>query len=332
MKSFNHICRYCGKHFVSRQYNACFCSKLCLKKQRSLDLKKKRQSRRSGNCCIYCGAPLPLNKRSSTKYCDRHKDPKDRLLKTYNTCILCGKKFHPTEARPNAKLCSRYCQGVYVQNHVCDFKWKKEELEALIIDYYKEHGYVNSNTILKDLHLTYKSLKKNNLLLLDLAKKAGLNPDAKRTSMFEDEIYEIILENFPQLKIERQHRNPNCKDKLALPFDFFLPEYNLFIEADGVQHFRKNNGNPHFDDTRNHDTIKNKFCVENGFYLLRIRYKRIINKEKLVNMLKDLFLQIERSEANHLNCWNGSKWIPISIQASFIDEGSTTISKESTSK
>ena len=333
MKTFNHTCKHCGKEFISNFYNSHFCSKECKKNFYANLGKKQRFEQKKPIYCLYCGEPLPMTKKSSTKYCEKHKDWKDRLLKTYNTCIICGKKFHPTEARPKAKLCSRYCQGIYVQNQVCDFKWDKEELKTLIINYYKKNGYVNSNKIIKDLHISHNSLKRNNLFLLSLAKEAGLNPITKSTSMFEDDVYTILKDSFPNLSIQRQYRTNLCKDKLPLPFDFFIKEYNLYIEADGAQHYRKNSINkPYFDSTLKHDTIKNKFCIDNKFYLLRIRYRRIIQKEKLVNAIKELLLQIERSEANHLNCWNGSKWIQISSQASYIDEGSTTISKESTSK
>lgn len=30
----------------------------------------------------------------------------------------------------------------------------------------------------------------------------------------------------------------DCKNKKQLPFDFYLPEYNICIEYDGEQHFR----------------------------------------------------------------------------------------------
>lgn len=332
MKILHHTCRHCGKEFISNFYNARYCSINCRKKQILLDSKQQRFKQKHPIFCLYCGEPIPMTKRSSTKYCEKHRNPKDRLLKTYNTCIVCGKKFFPTEARPHAKLCSRFCQGVYVQNQVCDQKWDKEELEKLIINYYKQNGYVNSNKILKDLHIAYGTLKRNNLLLLDLAKKAGLNPTAKATSLFEDSIYYILDKSFPTLEILRQYRDKRCKDKLPLPFDFYLPSHKLFIEVDGVQHYRKQNGVKYFDSPLAHDTIKNNFCITYGFYLLRLRYKRIFSQEKLVNAIKTLLLQIERSEANHLNCWNGSDWIPISSQASFIDEGSTTIPRGSTAK
>ena len=39
------------------------------------------------------------------------------------------------------------------------------------------------------------------------------------------------------IKFETQKKFKNCKNKLPLPFDFYLPDYNILIEFDGKQHF-----------------------------------------------------------------------------------------------
>ena len=37
---------------------------------------------------------------------------------------------------------------------------------------------------------------------------------------------------------ESQKRFKDCKDKRQLPFDFYLPSYNVCIEYQGEQHYR----------------------------------------------------------------------------------------------
>ena len=330
-KSYERICKVCGKTFVSNYYNTKYCDE-CVANLKIGDLHRQNcLTRPKDHLCKYCGKPISGSWR--VKYCSEHADSKNRLLKSYNTCKICGKLFHPTEARPYAFTCCRKCQGFWVQNYKCNFKKNKEDLKQLIFEYYKNNGYKNSSIVIKNLHISQNVLKKNNLLLLDIAKEVGVTVNIRRTSLFEDEIYAVLVKNF-KTEIKRQVRNPFCRDKLPLPFDFYLPEYDLYIETDGNQHFHKNAQKSYFDDTRLHDSIKNKFCLDNKHYLLRIRYKRVIDINKLVNSIKSLLLQIEKSEANYLNCWDGSNWIPISSQASYIedDEGSTTISKESTLK
>lgn len=67
----------------------------------------------------------------------------------------------------------------------------------------------------------------------------------------------------------------DCKDIKPLPFDFYLPDYNMVIEYDGRQHFEPNNyfgGVASFENLKQHDEMKNVFCMQNNISLLRIPY------------------------------------------------------------
>lgn len=74
-------------------------------------------------------------------------------------------------------------------------------------------------------------------------------------------------------------------------YDFYLPQYNLFIEYDGQQHyepvrFHGNNieENLHeFHKVQEHDKIKNQYCEENNINLLRIPYWETKNIETIIN-------------------------------------------------
>lgn len=73
-----------------------------------------------------------------------------------------------------------------------------------------------------------------------------------------------------------------------LPFDFYLPKYNLCIEYDGEQHFSPTTiggisieqGQLNFERLQINDQIKTQYCKDKGIQLLRIPYtefKRIEN-------------------------------------------------------
>lgn len=84
-----------------------------------------------------------------------------------------------------------------------------------------------------------------------------------------------------------QYRFDDCVDKKQLPFDFYLSQYNLCIEFDGVQHFRPVNFGGISDEeaynnflvVQRHDDIKNKYCEDNNIKLLRIPYFKNIEEE-----------------------------------------------------
>lgn len=71
-----------------------------------------------------------------------------------------------------------------------------------------------------------------------------------------------------------QKRFKDCRDKMPLPFDFYVPKYNLIIEFDGEQHYKetKKFGRESFEITQKHDIIKNKYCLDNNINLLRLTF------------------------------------------------------------
>lgn len=90
-------------------------------------------------------------------------------------------------------------------------------------------------------------------------------------------------------KIEYIYQNPfnDCKDKKELPFDFYLPAYNICIEFDGRQHFEPIDfagkgeewAKEQLEKTKRHDEIKNQYCATKNIRLLRIPYFKNIEEE-----------------------------------------------------
>jgi very-short-patch-repair endonuclease len=84
------------------------------------------------------------------------------------------------------------------------------------------------------------------------------------------------------ISYEFQMKFEDCKDINPLPFDFYLPNYNIAIEYDGKQHFEPIEyfgGIISFERTVKHDNIKNEYCKNNGILLLRIPYFKNVEEE-----------------------------------------------------
>ena len=72
-----------------------------------------------------------------------------------------------------------------------------------------------------------------------------------------------------------QYTFSDCIDKRTLPFDLYLPLYNICIEYDGEQHFKSVDffgGEEGFKNRKLHDKIKTDYCKNNNIQLIRIRY------------------------------------------------------------
>ena len=83
-----------------------------------------------------------------------------------------------------------------------------------------------------------------------------------------------------------QYRFDDCRDKHPLPFDFYVPDYNLCIEYDGEQHFMPINFSGNGEEFSNrqlkiiqyHDSLKTEYCNKNNINLLRISYQENVEK------------------------------------------------------
>ena len=115
---------------------------------------------------------------------------------------------------------------------------------------------------------------------------------SKNISLSENIIQNILEDN--NIAYIKQFCFTDCRDKAPLPFDFYLPEYNICIEYDGEQHYRPVNfggidderAKENFILTQQHDEIKNAYCKNNNIDLIRIPYWEKKNiKECLSNSL-----------------------------------------------
>lgn len=87
-----------------------------------------------------------------------------------------------------------------------------------------------------------------------------------------------------------QYSFNDCKDQRALPFDYYLQDYNILIEYDGEQHYRPVNFGGISDQraaenlkiTQRHDKIKTNYCIDNNIPLIRIPYWDKNNLEEVL--------------------------------------------------
>lgn len=108
-----------------------------------------------------------------------------------------------------------------------------------------------------------------------------------RRSTGEESISTKLLEM--KITFQEQYKFKDCKDKSYLPFDFYLPDYNMCIEYDGIQHFeivQEFGGLKGFEKTKKHDEIKNSYCKSKNIKLIRIPYTQF---DEIGAILKNLF-------------------------------------------
>lgn len=85
----------------------------------------------------------------------------------------------------------------------------------------------------------------------------------------------------------RQHKFDDCFYKSNLLFDFYIPEYNMCIEYNGIQHYEPVEffgGVKSFEVNLIRDSIKESYCNENDIKLIVIPYS-----EEIEDKILDLF-------------------------------------------
>lgn len=99
----------------------------------------------------------------------------------------------------------------------------------------------------------------------------------------ENKIYNFLRKN--EILNIQQHKFDDCKNIRPLPFDFYIPSFNICIEYDGIQHFEIVDyfgGFDGFVETKIRDTIKNEYCENNNIKLIRIPYWDFDNIEHIL--------------------------------------------------
>ena len=171
------------------------------------------------------------------------------------------------------------CKGEKLGDlHRFDYKYVKEYIESfgykLITDI-----YVNCDT---DLDMICPKGHAFKMKFYNF--KKGNRCPVCRESKGERRVGDFLRKN--NIKYERQYTFKNCKFKNVLPFDFYLPDYNICIEFDGRQHYEIIDyfgGLDGFIDTKIRDTIKTYYCEYNNIKLIRIPHWDIENIEYILN-------------------------------------------------
>ena len=107
-----------------------------------------------------------------------------------------------------------------------------------------------------------------------------------KSNSIGEEYIKLHLEEM-EIKYIQQHGFDTCRYINKLSFDFYLPEYNICIEFDRIQHFKEVKqfgGKKEFNNTLKRDECKNKWCLENNIKLIRIKYDQISEIGEILNI------------------------------------------------
>lgn len=192
--------------------------------------------------------------------------------KAWWICKNCGYNWiSSVKSRVRGRGCPA-CAGKVVTDN--------NSLKSLFPDIAKEWHQLKNGTLTPD-EITYGSKNKIWWKCVDCNFEWNTTPN-KRTyrkdgcpkcSSSKGEKRVAIFLVSKNIEFHTEYRIENCRNILQLPFDFYLPKYNLMIEYDGEFHYKDIFDNPiEFKNAKMRDKIKTRYCKNNNIYLIRIPY------------------------------------------------------------
>jgi len=269
----NIICNTCHKIFSQSPYehkkgaNCPYCHGFYKTEEEVLDDVKKVRPEYDYSELKYVNSITPMD-----IICHNHKEPFKFQL-NYNE-IMSGKR-----------MCPRCSNRLVLTN---DFVEKAIKVQGDLYDY-KQVDYKGSKIKVKIFckkHEKYFWQSPNSHL-------RGSGCPICKTSKGNKYIFNILKEN--NINFEDEYKFKDCVDERPLPFDFYLLDYNLIIEYDGIEHFEPVNFGSEtmtpeeaFEYVQRHDKIKNEYCERNNIGIIRIGYKENLEErmEDILNLIK----------------------------------------------
>lgn len=211
---------------------------------------------------------------SKVEYIDSHTKV-ELICKEHNSFFMCPKEHI------NQKQGCPKCGKISMSNK------HRKEIDLLISQFIELNGdlYDYSKVEYKNTNTKVEIVCKEHGSFLQSPKSHINGNGCPKCSLSKGE--RKIMTYLDKMNIEyiSEFRINDCKDQIKLPFDFYLPKYNLCIEFDGEQHYRPVEyfgGVKEFNNQLRRDYIKDMYCLDNKISLIRISYLDYNNIEDIL--------------------------------------------------
>ncbi len=201
-------------------------------------------------------------------------------------CANCGGTFNLIytnkkgyKYKLNSTYCSKSC-AVLSKKSVNSDTLEKKALDFIV----EKNEYCTTSEICQGTGHSSKTFSKHGIKIQELNHQVGFK---QPISKFQNAVKEFLEEEFPVVETEKRFDGLVGKTGSSLRVDFYIPNINMVIEADGSQH--KDPNHP-WKEWKNgtvpeYDKIKDEFFLKTGMGVCRIPYKRNLKKSDVLSRL-----------------------------------------------
>jgi very-short-patch-repair endonuclease len=223
-----------------------------------------------------------IKRTNKDKYgCEIYQQIPEYKSKFENTCLIKYGVTHPMK-------------NIIFKNSIKKPKINISKFKKTIKDKYSKIFIINANKIHNnkyDYSLTdYINMNAKILIICPFHGEFSQRPKdhihSKQgcpiCSQSKGEEYIMNYLDSNKIEYEQQKHFKDCNNIRPLYFDFYLPEYNICIEFDGIQHYKAIKyfgGEKTFEKVKYRDSLKNDYCFQNNIKLLRIKYDDDISEK-----------------------------------------------------
>lgn len=242
-----------------------------------------------GRGCPICGRKTIRRKltRNNKSFIDELKicNPSVKLLESYEKsnkkvrckCLICDHEWH---SYPSNLIRGHSCpKCVGKTKNTTDFI---KEIKIVNSDLKIIGEYINSQTpILCECKIdgTRWNATPNNLL-------SGTGCPKCKSSKGEKSIRKVLNQYCVEFEYQKKFDDLTGIKGRLLSYDFYLPQKNILIEYNGIQHYIKNElwgGQAQLESQQEHDKRKKQYAKKNNLKLVIIPYWDYKNIEKIIN-------------------------------------------------
>lgn len=234
------LCKFCGEKFVIKFYSGkgsgsgkqnakrrSFCTDRC----KNAYGRKKTENKIKKECEI-CGKEFWIFPSQKRRFCSRmcqyEEQKKLRVKRVEKQCLNCKKiyQINPNKlSDKNKKFCNRKCQHEYSRIKKKCITCGKE----FVVRRCKSHLYKRCSR-----GCQYHD-QSNGKIKIQVNGRTGYRKDIKNSPYFKSALEAdfVRVMEFSDIKYEYENHTFEYESKRYTP-DFFLPEFNVFIELKGV--------------------------------------------------------------------------------------------------